>query len=129
MNKMMLTAKFVDNKITLVNKNAGNKDYDFIRGSLMDYLDWCYFCGLELGEITQIQALDETLEHISNPRLTTDFIRAMIKTIQEFDAEERCHCGSYKRASICHPDEDDEEVCHADVIVTQCQEEPKRIFH
>ena len=104
MNKMMLTAKFVDNKITLVNKNVGNKKYDFIRGSLMDYLDWCYFCGLEQGEITQIQALDETLEHISNPRLTTDFIRAMIKTIQEFDAEERCSCGSYKRASICHPD-------------------------
>ncbi len=100
----MLTAKFVDNKITLVNENAGNKEYDFIRGSLMDYLDWCYFCGLEKGEITQIQALDETLELISNPRLTTDFIRAMIKTIQEFDAEERCSCGSYKRASICHPD-------------------------
>jgi len=29
----------------------------------------------------------------------------------------------------CECDDSDDEVDHADVIVTQCQEEPKRIFH
>jgi len=126
---------------------------EFKQGSFMDYLRWCYYCGLEGGETTQMEALVETLERLANPHLSPELLFAMITTIQEFDAEfAAAEYGDYddeecgiprvkvrnpiikcitnengdKTYDVSYPEE---EVCHADVIVTQCQEEPKRIFH
>tara|TARA_R110000868_G_C10617282_1_gene741925 strand:- start:117 stop:488 length:372 start_codon:yes stop_codon:yes gene_type:complete len=90
---------------------------DFKEGTLMEYLKWCYYCGFDEGRTTQMEAFEETLQRIANPHISRELVYAMIATIQQFDA-------AYAAAQY-----GDDEVCHADVIVTQCQEEPKRIFH